>query len=107
MVHIDKTKCAGYVGGLRLYANVWRLIDYSKSVWVKAYTIRMPAQYSSIQVLDALDDGRKLLLLSHLNYFRRQVLQFFNPSTEAFTDIKEMAQQCNGMALYTGSLLST
>ncbi|OQU83938.1 hypothetical protein SORBI_3005G201800 [Sorghum bicolor] len=36
-----------------------------------------------------------------------EVLQFFNPSTEAFTDIKEMAQQCNGMALYTGSLLST
>jgi F-box interacting protein len=116
MVHIDNIKYADYVGGLRLYANVWRLTDYNKSVWVKAYTIRMPTECLHIQVLDVLEDGRILLLSSKLKGRSRfpYVLQFFNPSTEAFTDIKEMAEGLSEglsgggtMTLYTGSLLSS
>lgn len=112
MVHIDNIKYADYVGGLRLYANVWCLTDYNKSVWVKAYTIRMPTECLHIQVLDVLEDGRILLLSSKLKGRSRfpYVLQFFNPRTEAFTDNKEMAEGLSGggtMTLYTGSLLSS
>jgi F-box interacting protein len=103
MVH--SIECTDNLGGLSLYANVWRLIDYNKSVWVKVYTIRMPAECLFTKVLDVLDDGRILLLNRRR---RRYVLQFFNPSMEAFTDIMEMAEGFSGeMTIYTGSLLPT
>jgi hypothetical protein len=66
--------------------------------------------------LDVLEDGRILLLSSKLKRRSRfpYVLQFFNPSTEDFTDIKEMAEGLSEglsgggtMTLYTGSLLSS
>ena len=86
------------------YANIWRFIDYNKSVWVKAYMIRLPEECLYIKPLDVLDDGRILLLNMGCSRF---ILQFFNPSTKAFTDIMEMAEGFTGrMNFYTGSLLS-
>ncbi|XP_066334230.1 putative F-box protein At3g10240 [Miscanthus floridulus] len=87
------------------YANIWRFIDYNKSVWVKAYMIRLPEECLYIKPLDVLDDGRILLLNTGCSRF---ILQFFNPSTKAFTDIMEMAEGFTGrMNFYTGSLLSS
>jgi len=87
------------------YANIWRFIDYNKSVWVKAYMIRLPKECLYIKPLDVLDDGRILLLNTGCSRF---IHQFFNPSTKAFTGIMEMAEGFTGrMNFYTGSLLSS
>ncbi|CAN6220526.1 unnamed protein product [Urochloa humidicola] len=92
--------------------NIWVLIDSEKSMWVKQYTIQMPGSLFHNKVLDVLSDGRILLL----NEFKKQeqdgfsycyILQLYNPSTYAFTDVTEMAEDFEGsMTFYTGSLLS-
>ncbi|CAN6163214.1 unnamed protein product [Urochloa humidicola] len=106
MIHTFRTRAYGYC------TNIWVLIDSKKSIWVKQYTIQRPRNLLPVKVLDVLSDGKILLL----NTFWRQdqtilsyryIIQFYNPSTEAFTDIMEMAEEfCGTVAFYTGSLLS-
>lgn len=97
-----------------LYVNIWRLVDSSRSIWVKECTIRAAPCCTFFKALDIFDDGRMLMLCA----FRKQsenlcdfrwmwILKLYNRSTGAVTDLMEMAQDFMGQTtLYTGSLLS-
>jgi F-box interacting protein len=63
------------------YANIWLLIDFDKSVWVKEYTIKMPKTWGLTKQLGALDDGRVLLLVSEENKVSYPRVEFFLYST--------------------------
>jgi F-box interacting protein len=99
------------------YAIIWLLVDSNKSVWVKEYTIEMPKTWRWPRQLWALDDGRILFLVSKLekatklnktSYHRpRHVLEFYNPSTKAFTKLMDVTMGFyDKLVLYNGSLLS-
>ncbi|RCV07216.1 hypothetical protein SETIT_1G226600v2 [Setaria italica] len=95
------------------YTNIWLLVDPEKSIWVKKHTIHMPKSCCHFKALAILGDGRVLTL----NNFEKDdddeafldsqcILQFYNPSTGALTDVMEMGVDFRGsMTIYTGSLL--
>ncbi|CAL5021768.1 unnamed protein product [Urochloa decumbens] len=94
------------------YTNIWLLVDPAKSVWVKEYTIRRPRSWCYFKALDILADGRILML----NSFKKDddvdsldgpcILQFYNPSTGALTNLLEMGENFRGpMTLCTRSIL--
>ncbi|CAL4887646.1 unnamed protein product [Urochloa decumbens] len=94
------------------YTNIWLLVDPAKSVWVKEYTVRRPRSWSYFKALDILADGRILMLNSFnkdddVDFFDAPcILQFYNPSTGALTNLLEMGENFRGpMTLYTRSLL--
>ncbi|CAO1944049.1 unnamed protein product [Urochloa humidicola] len=94
------------------YTNIWLLVDREKSIWVKGYTIRRPRSWWYFKVLDILGDGRILMLNSikkddDVDFFDAAcILQFYNPSTGALTNLLEMGEDFRGpMTLYTRSLL--
>ncbi|KAF8687244.1 hypothetical protein HU200_042913 [Digitaria exilis] len=94
-----------------LYINIWLLIDPKKSSWIKQHTIHMPQNVYNVKVLDVLGDGRILLLndKSYRNIFSYgYIIQFYNPTTQAFTDSMELPNEFIHISLvvYTGSLLS-
>ncbi|CAN6238254.1 unnamed protein product [Urochloa humidicola] len=92
------------------YTNIWLLVDPDKSVWAKGYTIRRPSSLWYSKVLDILADGRILMLNSNKDdrglYHTPDILQFYNPSTGALTNLLEMGEDFIGpMTLYNRSLL--
>ncbi|CAL5049085.1 unnamed protein product [Urochloa decumbens] len=113
---VQMVRTPAYEDGHGLCTNIWALIDSKKSIWIKQYTIEIPRNLFLHRVLDVLSDGRILLLNSfwkqEKNVFShrsalRYIIQFYNPSTKAVTDIMEMAEEFGvTMSFYTGSLLS-
>ncbi|CAL5054153.1 unnamed protein product [Urochloa decumbens] len=113
---VQTVRTPAYDDGHGLCTNIWALIDSKKSIWIKQYTIEIPRNLFLHRVLDVLSDGRILLLNSfwkqEKNVFShrsalRYIIQFYNPSTKAVTDIMEMAEEFGvTMSFYTGSLLS-
>jgi F-box interacting protein len=67
-------------------AHVWLLTDSGKSVWSKAYTIKMCPSVHLVEPLRILRDGRKLLFsCSHRLYGKGPMLQVYDPCLDRCT----------------------
>jgi len=84
--------------------DLWFLIDFEKSLWVKQHNIQLSLSVQHDEVL-----VRPLVVL---NYGRivtytgtRGLLRIYNPRTRTYTDVAEMGSPI-GIGLYTGNLLS-
>ncbi|KAL6845681.1 hypothetical protein ACP4OV_024504 [Aristida adscensionis] len=84
--------------------DLWFLIDFEKSLWVKQYSIQvnLSPQHDEFHVrpLMVLDDGRIATYIGP-----RGLLRIYNPRTNMYTDVTEMGPRV-GIGVYTGNLLS-
>ncbi|KAL6850503.1 hypothetical protein ACP4OV_021130 [Aristida adscensionis] len=93
----------------RASTDLWFLMDFEKSLWVKQHSIPktvLPAKYSLSTLfvcpLVVLEDGRIML------YYRTisdGLVGTYSPRTNTFTDMAEV-ENCVAVGLYTGSLMS-
>ncbi|KAL6845676.1 hypothetical protein ACP4OV_024499 [Aristida adscensionis] len=85
-------------------ADLWFLIDFEQSLWVKKHSIRVKLsvrhkEYNVLPLL-VLNDGR---IVTYIGI--RGLLRIYDPMTGAYTDVAEIGHR-PGIGLYTGNLLS-
>ncbi|XBI95858.1 hypothetical protein VPH35_032233 [Triticum aestivum] len=96
-----------------VFMDMWFLTDSEEVPWSNRYTITMPYQDQGCRSpceasrghpLWELDDGRILLWVSN-DKARLQLLQVYDPRTNAYTEGVEMSCHCM-IGVYKGSLLA-
>uniref|UniRef100_A0A0A9HJA4 F-box associated beta-propeller type 3 domain-containing protein n=1 Tax=Arundo donax TaxID=35708 RepID=A0A0A9HJA4_ARUDO len=84
--------------------DLWYLMDFQKSLWVKKHSIQVNLSFQrhefEVQPLLVLNDGR---IVTHIE--TKGLLRIYNPRTSTYTDVAEMGPR-SGVGLYTGNLLS-
>ncbi|CAL5079006.1 unnamed protein product [Urochloa decumbens] len=84
--------------------DLWFLMDFEKSLWVKQHTVNVNLSVQRDEFL-----ARPLVILNDGNVVTyiesRGLLRIYNPSTNTYTDVAEMGSRL-GTCLYSGNLLS-
>ncbi|CAN6171303.1 unnamed protein product [Urochloa humidicola] len=84
--------------------DLWFLMDFEKSLWVKQHTVNVNLSVKRDEFLARplviLNDGR---VVTYIRF--RGLLRIYNPSTITYTDVAEMGSRL-GTGLYSGNLLS-
>ncbi|KAL6845677.1 hypothetical protein ACP4OV_024500 [Aristida adscensionis] len=84
--------------------DLWFLIDFEQSLWVKQHSIRvnlsvLRKEYNLLPLL-VLNDGR---IVTYIGI--RGLMRIYDPVTCTYTDVAEIGHR-PGIGLYTGNLLS-
>ena len=68
--------------------DIWLMTDYDKEIWIKAYSISTALDISDMMLLGVIRG--KLLFCCYGSYGLDKTLQFYDPSTDAFTFAMEV-----------------
>ncbi|KAL6639670.1 hypothetical protein ACP70R_023400 [Stipagrostis hirtigluma subsp. patula] len=88
--------------------------DEGRAPWHRRYVIRYDSEEArrlagAVDPLWELDDGRLAVWCLFSGGYGRlhKVLRTYDPSTNAFADVKEIEEECVGVGVYTGDILSS
>ncbi|KAL6638941.1 hypothetical protein ACP70R_022671 [Stipagrostis hirtigluma subsp. patula] len=107
VIHGNRDSCS-----LDLWFREANSDEDGRVLWSRRYTMRYDSEEEMcrafVEPLWELDDGRLAVwwYLSDENGRSHQVLRTYDPSTNAFADVKKMEETCVGVGVYTGDILS-